>query len=246
MYSKHSLPLDWEPTQPSFKHALPESSAGMTGTINNSNLAFGRQRPRLIGLYSPVPQSGKSTVARFLSDEYGYVRVSFADPLRELEELFYKLIGATGLYMDDKEAAIENMAGIPNVTRRKVLQTLGTEWGRTCIHPEVWVRAALLKIGELFDAGESVVIDDVRFVNEYTAIRQLGGEVWTVHRPQTEVPPSAKHVSEGALDGYLSDRYLRNDSTVTQLLARAEEALINTSHYVGPTERPLTKGDYSI
>lgn len=175
-------------------------------------------------------------MARFLSDEYGYARVSFADPLRELEGLFYTLIGARGLYLDDKEALIQNEAGIPDVTRRKTLQTLGTEWGRHCIHPEVWVRIAMLQVGVHFDADECVVIDDVRFVNEYAAIKQLGGEVWTIRRPQADVPPSAKHLSEGALDGHLPDRGILNDSTVTQLLARAEEALINTSHYAGPTK----------
>ena len=186
-------------------------------------------------------------MARFLSDDYDYARVSFADPLRQLEGVFYTLIGARGLYLDDKEAAIQNDAGIPDVTRRKVLQTLGTEWGRTCIHPEVWVRAALHKIGQFFDNDESVVIDDVRFANEYAAIKQLGGEMWMVHRPDAVVPGSASHTSEGSLDGHLFDRYIVNNSTVTQLLARAEEALINTRHYCGP---PLNigyaKGDYSI
>lgn len=185
-------------------------------------------------------------MARFLSDDYEYARVSFADPLRQLEGVFYTLIGARGLYLDDKEAPIENMAGIPNVTRRKVLQTLGTEWGRTCVHPEVWVRIALLNIGELFDAGETVVIDDVRFLNEYATIKQLGGEMWMINRPQSSVASSAPHMSEGALTDQLFDRYILNDSTLTQLLARAEEALLNEGRHAGYRFNHDKKGDYNI
>lgn len=187
-------------------------------------------------------------MARFLSDEYDYARLSFADPLRVLERAFYEQIGAdSGFGSLDKEDHLENEAGVSNVTRRRVLQTLGTEWGRQCIDPDIWVKIARKRIGELNGLYDCVVIDDVRFLNEYTAIRELGGEVWNIHRPDAG-NLDTYHVSEGALNGNLFDRYILNDSTVTQLLARAENALFGLSHYAGPTkaEAQARHGDIYI
>ena len=98
---------------------------------------------------------------------------------------------------------------------RHMLQTLGTEYGRHCIHPDLWVKAAQPKILSFLERGIDVVVDDVRFLNEAALIRKLGGEVWCVERPSAVRTTS--HASEGSLDGFHFDRRIVNDSSLFEL-----------------------------
>lgn len=182
----------------------------------------------MIGLYSPRPQSGKSTVAGFLQTEYQYRVMSFATPLKKIANAFFDQIGVDPFNLIDKEKPVPNNKGI-EVSPRRVWQTLGTEWGRECIDPDVWVKIAkhdaklYMKGYEGFRGNNRVVFDDVRFVNEFDMIHELGGEVWCVHRPSAE---SNGHVSDDLLSELPFDRFIDNDSTKHMLLGRAEEALV--------------------
>lgn len=167
---------------------------------------------RLIGLYSPAPQSGKTTVAEALVHR-GYDRVPFAAPLKDmacslLVSLGYGRGEAARLVYEDKGAKLPAL----DVTVRHVLQTLGTEWGRTCIGPDVWLtcwRATAT-------ARRLVVVDDVRFPNEADLIRDLGGELWCVWRPG--LANTTGHTSEGGLDDFPFDRWIMNDGTLEDLV----------------------------
>ena len=167
----------------------------------------------LIGLYSPAPQSGKTTLANALVTAHGYHRVAFADPLkamtcRFLESLGYRQDEAERLVHVDKAATIPALG----VTARHLLQTLGTEWGRSCVAPDVWLKCwAATAV-----AHPKVVADDVRFWNEAELIRSLGGEVWLIIRPgKTD---TSGHPSEGGLDGWEFDRVIHNDGTAEEML----------------------------
>ena len=166
--------------------------------------------PRLIGLYSPAPGCGKSTAAHLLIERE---RVSFAAPLKRavwrlLDELGFE--GFCYVYVD-KEAIIPEIG----VSARHMMQTLGTEWGRACIHPDFWVMIARAETQRTMADGRSVVLDDVRFPNEAAMIRDLGGELWRIERPG--VSYSGDHGSEGALEDITPDRVIVNDGTITQL-----------------------------
>ena len=65
---------------------------------------------------------------------------------------------------------------------RRLLQLLGTECGRECIGPDVWVdlwRRACIELPTDYDV---YIIDDVRFLNEAAMIRELDGPVYEVRR----------------------------------------------------------------
>ncbi len=67
---------------------------------------------------------------------------------------------------------------------RRLLQLLGTECGRKCIDPNIWVdlwERATPAFGNTDGAGV-VIADDVRFDNELAAIHRLGGTVIEVRR----------------------------------------------------------------
>lgn len=177
--------------------------------------------PRVIGLYSPAPQSGKTSVAAYL-ERHGYVRVSFAEPLKDMAIVFLRHSGLSK--SEAKNAVYSNKTAIVpelGLTVRQLLQTLGTEWGRECLHPNVWTTIWLRRALETLAAGHKVVCDDVRRENEAAAIRSLEGHLWRITRPGIERTTS--HASEGALDNYSGfDVHLANSGTLQDLYAHID------------------------
>ncbi len=128
----------------------------------------------IIGIAGPA-RSGKSTVAQILEDNHGFDRERFASPLKRMVG---NLLSDLGYPRDKIRRMIEGdlkeelISGV-GVTPRHVMQTLGTEWGRNLINPDLWVIAALARV----DVGQHTVFEDVRFQNEADAIRGFGGIV---------------------------------------------------------------------
>jgi hypothetical protein len=175
---------------------------------------------RIIGLYSPAPQSGKTAVAGILS-ERGMASIPFAGTLKDmivpmLTALGYDYPRAWELVLRDKGYVLPEIG----VSVRHMLQTLGTEYGRQCLHPDVWL-TCWRKKAERFG---SVITDDVRFPNEADLIRKLGGELWLVRR--IGVQRSTGHSSEGSLDDYDFDRVIDNDGTLDELRSKVMAALL--------------------
>lgn len=92
----------------------------------------------------------------------------------------------------DKEAVLAPFG----VSARHMLRTLGTEWGRECVGPDVWTAHWLERVR----SRSFVVVDDVRFPNEAELVRTLGGQMWRVTRPGVE--RATEHASEGGLDNW--------------------------------------------
>ena len=166
--------------------------------------------PRLIGLYSPAPGCGKTTVANLLIE---HQRVSFAASLKHAVWTLLGELGISGFHFvyEDKEAIIPELG----VSARHMMQTLGTEWGRACIHPDFWVMIARAKAERIMKDDGCVVIDDVRFPNEAAMVFELGGELWRIDRPGVSYDGS--HESEGGLEDITPDRVIVNDGTIAQL-----------------------------
>lgn len=161
----------------------------------------------IIGL-SGFARSGKDTVAEILVNDYGFERVAFADPIRNI---LYALNPA----VDGERVAdmVDNYGwdiakSKPEV--REFLQTLGYA-ARMHITPEVWVMAAFAKMR----ADKNYVIADVRFRNEAEWIKKYNGEVWRVERPGVEAVNA--HVSEWEMNEYSFDHGINNDGTLEQL-----------------------------
>jgi hypothetical protein len=168
--------------------------------------------PKIIGLYSPAPGSGKSTVAACL-DDYGYCVVPFAGFLkgmvkRLLFELGYTPARATEM-IKQKDLIVPGI----NIRMRTLMQTLGTEWGRNTLDQDFWINCWKEKVKS---CRSLVVADDVRFPNEALAIKEMGGEVWKIVRPGTE--NNENHASEGQLDHWGGfSRIIVNDGSIDDL-----------------------------
>jgi hypothetical protein len=164
--------------------------------------------------------SGKSTVALHLSGYWNYEIIPFAEPMRDMMMAFLRSFNYSPLEIGrflsiDKEVPIPRIPG--KLTARQLLQRLGTEWGRNCVHNQVWTaawQAARLNC-------RYVVTDDCRFLSEYKTIKSIpGAQVWRITRQSARV--TSAHSSEGELDNVAVDHELTNDGTVAELHAKID------------------------
>jgi hypothetical protein len=193
----------------------------------------------LVLLISGKQGSGKTTLAQGLFNKFlesrivqGVYAMKFADPLYDMQK-------AIAAVMDRYDYPIKTPDG-------RLLQLLGTEWGRSTIDKNLWVKLAQIRIEKLLESqivrtNRLIIIDDARFPNEIEAfdefqkfwpeveimklrleapehVRQVRAEKWRTH---------TDHPSEVALDGYHGwDKVLFTDTTnaadglsaVTQLI----------------------------
>jgi hypothetical protein len=187
----------------------------------------------LIGIYSPAAGSGKSTIADYLIAQHGFTRLGLAEPLKDmirmlLENYGYNPADAYHMTHVNKHAPLPEID--PRIDARHLLRTLGTEWGRTCVHPDIWLRCWSARYLKLRARGlNNVVVDDMRFLNEATHIDRYGGQLWCVNRPGTE--RGTTHASEGGLDDLDSDPFLsftqvlHNDGTLADLYSALDTIL---------------------
>jgi hypothetical protein len=166
--------------------------------------------PRLIGI-TGAAGSGKDSLADLLVYDRGATKYSFARPIKEALNAMF---GWTMEQWDDrvwKEAVLPWLGKSPRV----LAQTLGTEWGRELIHPEMWVLLGAQRFREHAGTGP-FVIPDMRFDNEAQMVRQLGGVVIKVHRPG--VAAIAAHKSEAGVSSSLIDWNAMNDRSLREYL----------------------------
>jgi hypothetical protein len=186
--------------------------------------------------------AGKSTAARVLVSEFGFVELAFADKLKKICQEVYgfsddQLYGSLKETSDkryprnhtwedggavcaccgaDYEAA--HFGGLPSqcyLTPRYAMKTLGTEWGRHC-YPNTWVDLAMRRAAVFNEHVEhkktGVVLPDLRFQSEFDALIAKGGYVWRILRPGGQML-SGNHPSERGFDAAPHD-VIVNDTTL--------------------------------
>ena len=151
-------------------------------------------------------RSGKDTTANLIVTHYNFHKLSFAHPIK----LAAQMMLDTFFDDDDKETIIPYLG----VSYRHILQTLGTEWGREQIHPDIWVILALKKIKSL--NLENVVFSDLRFPNEANAIRDNNGFIIHIIGPKSE--HTDNHASERGLPVGPNDFIIDNSHRNIELL----------------------------
>lgn len=156
----------------------------------------------IIGL-NGFARSGKDEVAKILVRDHGFKQVAFADKLRESLYALNPIIAiseprhcsetihdkmepiSTTIYLQQIIDRVgwdgykETKAG-PEI--RRLLQRLGTEAGRQTLGENIWVDATLKD----YTSYENWVVSDARFLNEFDAITQRGGDIWRIERPGVE------------------------------------------------------------
>lgn len=173
---------------------------------------------KLIGLAANGPGAGKSTVAHHLVEAHDFERIRFAGPLKRMIGSLLTDLGYWD-WRDYTDGHLKEVV-IPEVgySARHLMQTLGTDWGRTAVRPGFWLDVALRQIDESRADGGSVVIDDVRFRNEADAIRERGGTLVYISRPGVEV----ESAYENQLVDYRFDVIIPNTGSVETLYNAAD------------------------
>lgn len=205
----------------------------------------------LIGLSGPA-SVGKDSAAKALTEQREWVRVAFADPVRDAalaldpyvlvpndHPVTAKMFPDAQLLNDEDmferlEAIVKavgwDMAkSVPEI--RRVLQRLGTDAGREIHGADCWVKIAHKKICDNLANGLCTVVTDVRFDSEADFIREHDGIVVKMTRPG--YGPVNDHISDQGIASY--DVVINNDSGIVELHTKIL-SLVDGSREVLPIE----------
>jgi len=206
--------------------------------------------------------SGKGTAADILVEKHGFVKLSFADAVKDATAAIFGwqrslLEGDTDESREFRETKDEWWSAKfgRDFTPRLALQLMGTEAGRDVFHENVWVYA-LERKAEMY---KDVVIADVRFPNEIEWMRSKGGFAVRVSRGRDpewyEIAAMANdvnhpmhqdssikmadlkiHYSEWAWAGQIMDYQLDNNGSISMLEADISHMI---KVFTGP-QKPAT------
>jgi hypothetical protein len=200
--------------------------------------------PQLIIVHG-LKESGKSTLADHLCSTYHYTRVKMAGPLKNMlrsllrdggvqEDLIERYVEG-----DLKEVPIPQMSGRSS---RQLMQTLGDEW-RRMQSEDFWVNIAEGKIEQLLASGQRVVIDDIRYINEFSRFSRWKPLTLVTTRGQKHFEPIAEncHPGERPLPVAMFHAHLANNyGTKQELWGVADGVLSLWSNYQADVAEFLT------
>lgn len=172
--------------------------------------------PPIIGL-TGLAGAGKDTVRAILEHDHGYIGFGFADPIRNMLRTLLSDNGISETWMDERTLKERPIPGLDK-SYRELAQTLGTEWGRTHLGADFWLRIAEAYMHDITNqtfAPLHFVVSDVRFQNEADWVRQRGGVIWHISRPGLR--GVRDHISEQGAATIKPDRTLVNDGTIADL-----------------------------
>lgn len=201
------------------ENATAEECAALVASYNRSH----PRTTKIIGI-AGYARSGKDTLGGILVEEHGFEQRSFAAALKDVlyatNPMVYtdKMRITTGDEFISVQALVD-LVGWDKAKEispgpfgvRGLLQRLGTEGGREVLGQNVWVDAAMSTL----EPGGSYVFTDMRFPNEYEAVRGAGGLCARIYR--LNAAPVNPHISETALDTYAFPYIVRNDGTIDDL-----------------------------
>lgn len=166
----------------------------------------------IIGLVGKK-RAGKDTAAKFLVEDHGFVRYAFADPLKAAALATDPIISSA-----PAEIRLSQLVALKGWERakelpeaRQYLQRFGVAM-REHVDPDVWLNATMRHV---MVESRPVVITDVRFPNEASAVSAAGGLLVRVLR--SSAPNDDGHVSETALDRWDCGAVIVNDGPIEAL-----------------------------
>lgn len=173
---------------------------------------------------------GKSTVALYLCQHYGYSEYSFAKPLKEgVKQLFS--FSNEQVYGEEKNQIDERWG----VSPRYIFQQIGTELFRNHLKmylPQISESSDGIWIRNFFRwfalHSSRVVISDCRFMDECEALHRVGIKIYRVVRPIEQMldPSTHAHSSEKFQKLLPVDGEIRNEGTLEQLFYNVDILLL--------------------
>ena len=141
----------------------------------------------VLGLHANA-QCGKDTAANILLNGMFRGRnvrtYAFAKPFKDALAIMLNM-SVEQLY-GSKKLEVDETYG---VTPRYAMTSIGTEWGRNMINPEIWIIRAKQEIEKaMADGCNGIIITDVRFPNEAEAI-------YSFNSPENGIVTTIMHIS---------------------------------------------------
>jgi len=176
----------------------------------------------LIGLTGKA-QAGKDTVGSILFLNHGFMRVAFADPVKEAAAAMYDL-SLVDFHDNALKERIDHRWGM---SPRSMVQQLG-EMVKERFGPDFWVDNWFHRYSKVGESNH-VIVTDVRFDNEAQRIIDLGGVIIEVLRNDSGLSgDNAAHVSEAGIKRKLINCTIVNNSTKRNLAAYMD-ILVNSA-----------------
>ena len=189
--------------------------------------------------------TGKDTVADILVNNYNFIKVSFADKLKDGVATVFSwdremLEGTTDESRTWREQKDEFWSRETNehITPRLVLQMFGTDCMRNGFYNGIWV--SIVKQQIINNPNKNFVIPDVRFPNEAKMIKEVNGEVWRICRgpdPQwfisyvkDNIVPTDVHESEWQWAKLDFDCVIHNNDTIIDLKNQVSNHFASNLH----------------
>ena len=196
--------------------------------------------------------SGKDTVADYLVNFHEFRRESFANTLKDAVSAVFGwdrtlVEGRTKEAREWREQVDPWWAkrlGMPTLTPRWVLQYWGTEVCRKSFHDDIWIASLENK---LRSSKDDIIVSDVRFPNEVTAIKNQGGKIVWVQRGRlpewynsaveanngsnlhiNEMKINKIHASEWAWVGTEFDHVIENDTSIDDLYTTVKKLIVSS------------------
>ena len=168
--------------------------------------------------------SGKSTLSKYLVDNFDFTRVSFADPLKQIC-INAGMVTPEECYGEHKTDH-----------SRWVLQKVGTEIFRNQVNPDYWVEEMDETLYELIEDGLSrFVIDDLRFPNEANFVKsfQTGTTIRLIREDFLDSTAGTTHASESLQDTIIPDYTITAKSGDIQTLQDEMRIILIQRYNIG-------------
>lgn len=169
----------------------------------------------LIAFTGPM-RAGKSTAATHLVLSRGWIRLSFAHPVRRDCAQMLSMIEGVPYHLIEEEMRSANA----KEKYRGLLQWYGIY--RRTIDADHWVKLLRRRAEITLARGFSAAIDDLRFENEARMVRELGGRIIRVEREGIE---RSTHASEQDWQHLEVDATLVNSDSIDAMHDQMEELL---------------------
>lgn len=142
----------------------------------------------------------------------GFCPMAFSPPVKAMVREFLKQLGYTHAGISQFEANKEDLIPEINQPIRHLWQSLGTDWGRNLIDPNIWIFAADLRMRQWQEAvrPEHFIFEDIRFENEARYIRHQNGLI--IHIERIGLESTDQHESENGIMFVDCDERLINDN----------------------------------
>jgi hypothetical protein len=132
--------------------------------------------------------SGKGTIADYLTSQHNFVKISFADKLKDAVSVMFSLDRQL-LEGDTHESRQWRNEPLPfwsnvfghEVTPRFIIQRFGTECMRDSFHIDVWTQIVKQQI--IDNPTTNFVLPDARFANEINMIKSFdNSQLWQTRK----------------------------------------------------------------